>query len=157
MYKFMILLLYCTFFISCSFANEELGKINDLINSLTDDSTIEFSVDTKKNTLLITEDKKEVASRYKLIIDDIHPEGIFYTREKGETRIKILSLNNYNVFTEDVRKNNKVSGRTINIVELIVVNNNEVKVKEIINLLKQFVAVNQEIKKSGEAKVVTKQ
>jgi hypothetical protein len=51
---------------------------------------------------------------YKVLVTDIHPEGIFYIEQEGELFLKIISKCSGNVFIETDHKGKYVLSKTTN-------------------------------------------
>ena len=131
--------------------NKNQMKMDSLIESfkhLTDKKN-EYNIEfvENKNTLIFnfkTQDSEEI--RYKAILTDIHPQGIFRFESDNKTFIRILSIDNGHRFIKD---GFKVS-HTTNIIDIELAKNIDLKkvervIKDLKSVLKKPVIESDEI------------
>lgn len=88
---------------------------------------------------LAISDSKEIG--YKVMLTDIHPEGIFSIELDGKTYIRILSIDNGNRFIKEKFTNGFRFGTTTNIIDIEILEcTSPFKIKKVINELKALLA-----------------
>jgi hypothetical protein len=116
-------------------------KTISLFESLsTSESKFGLDFIEEKNTLYFTYKILE-GNRigYKVILEDIHPEGIFITETEGKTFLRILSVNNGKIFVkEQFRGEFRLSNNT-NLIDIELPEDfNEIQLKKFIENLKSI-------------------
>lgn len=120
MYKTIVslTLLICLFY-SKSHSQECIDKSKKLINSFSQLSYIDsFNLEyiKEKETLYFSIFQEETQKKgYRLLIKDIHPEGVFILGDK----IRILSINNGHKFVEESFKNGHRLSHNTNYIEIM--------------------------------------
>lgn len=122
MYNFLTIFLFLLSL--CSFGqnhNEDVSiKLKESFHSLSYDD-LEFKVNYIKNEKTLYFESKRSGNSikgYKMLIEDIHPKGIFLYESKETFSIRILSLNNGNVFIEDNLDSKYKYSKTTNHIDI---------------------------------------
>ena len=91
----------------CAITEAEIDSLNRAFLNVTEDgkqTMVEY--DSLKSTFIFTSLKNAVLLKtYKLIVTDIHPEGVFPIEQGGKVYIKIISRCAGNVFIETYHGN----------------------------------------------------
>ncbi|MEM9547600.1 MAG: hypothetical protein AAGA77_16590, partial [Bacteroidota bacterium] len=74
----------------------------------------------------------------KMLIKDIHPEGIFLLSEKGGNKVRILTIDNGHKFIEEHFRNEFRVSKTTNLVDIKTSQASE-KVNSFISKMKEFI------------------
>ncbi len=140
MYKRLI-----TVFFICFLSGNMIGQnqkedllfklIQSFSNLSYEDVKFEISYIKEKNTLYFKKFKSHKLDKaYRLLLVDIHPKGVFIYGNEGENMIRILSINNGNVFIEEKFTNSgfRIS-KTTNYIDIGYWN------EESVNLLSDFI------------------
>lgn len=102
-----ILLLLTTKSIGQNIADSLILSIQTHLDSLAfENKTCKISYLNDKNTLYVgILDEEKIITEYGLLIHDIHPMGIFSISKDSISFIRLLSLENGNVFTKETTRN----------------------------------------------------
>ena len=101
---------------NCAFDKMKIDSLNQLFRQI---STVENQVfveyDTLKSTFNIkVYNSEKLWKSYKLIVSDIHPEGIYFIEIDGKFNIRIISRCAGNVFIETSHKQGVIHSKTTN-------------------------------------------
>lgn len=112
--------------------------INSYMNISNNKATYELEFIDKEKTFIFK--FKLLSNReiyYRVILKDIHPEGIFYVENKTKTFIRILSVDNGHRFIHEKFINGFRIGNTTNIIDIeLLKNTDKLKVDRFIFELK---------------------
>jgi len=101
---------------NCPIDRVKIDSLNQLFEEIsTIDSHPIIEYDSLKSTLVFNIYSKErLLKSYKILIADIHPEGIFYFEQDGVLFLKIISKCSGNVFIKTDHKGKFVLSKTTN-------------------------------------------
>lgn len=100
----------------CPINRVKVDSLNQLFKEISpiDYQTV-IEYDSLKSTLLFSiHDKGQLLKSYKVLVKDIHPEGIFYIEQDEMLFLKIISRCSGNVFIETDHKGKYVLSKTTN-------------------------------------------
>ncbi len=115
MYKILIILLIT---INAQCQNSKKDSLPEFVHSFSNLSfnQLKYEADyiEKKETVIFKiYDDGELFESYKLLLRDIHPNGIFLMQENGMNHIRVLSIKNGTVFIEEeIRNGYRLSNTT---------------------------------------------
>jgi len=87
---------------TCVVGDTIVKSLNEMLSDVSIKEQVDVSYDMTKSTLIfnVYDDLNELRKTYKLIVTDIHPEGIYSVEQEGNIYIKIISRCAGNVFIE---------------------------------------------------------
>ncbi len=100
----------------CPIDRVKIDSLNQLFKKISpvDQQTV-IEYDSLKTTLLFKiHNDKQLLKSYKVLITDIHPEGIFYIEQSGALFFKIISKCSGNVFIKTDHKGSFLLSKTTN-------------------------------------------
>lgn len=103
----------------CVVEEAQLDSINLVFSNIAHGEKTQMDYDSSKSTFVFracTEDRLQ--KTYKLIITDIHPEGIFPIEQEGQFHIKLISRCSGNVFIETTHRGEILHSKSTNKVVL---------------------------------------
>lgn len=106
--------------INCKISESSIDSVNQLLNLISESKEkYHFDYNHDKATLIFNKlEGEDITGFYKLISNDIHPEGIFLVDKDDKLYIKIISKCNGNVFIKTIYKKKFPLSRSINIALL---------------------------------------
>lgn len=101
---------------NCPFDRVKIDSLNQMFKEISPiDYQTAIEYDSLKSTLLFNiHNKEQLLKSYKVLVADIHPEGIFYIEQDGVLFLKIISKCSGNVFIETNHKGKYVLSKTTN-------------------------------------------
>lgn len=137
------------------FAQNPIDELKMLFSDLGDSLIYDLDYIEEKEIIYLTFYKDSVIKRgLKMLIKDIHPEGIFLISKDGRNTIRILSIDNGHKFIEENFRNGFRLSKTTNLVD-ITTSQELKKVNSFIIKMKEFIASkNSPIKKDTVIDIV---
>ncbi len=132
-----VILVFISFFMASAFAQENMSK-----KMTYDNLGLQIEYIDNKKTFVIEKTKDDtVKDEYKMLLRDIHPEGIFLTKnKKSKISIRILSINNGHLFIESEFKNGFRVSNSTNFIDIGPWNKKKEKeLQDVINRLKKMI------------------
>lgn len=112
-------------------------KYSYFLNYIEEKSTLEF----------ITKKDGEVKELYRLLIQDIHPEGLFLAESGDGLQLKILSKNHSSVFIYEKYRNGIRLSNNIKFIEFGQFSCvHKKRLKKVVQLLRKFIPKEEKIK-----------
>jgi hypothetical protein len=117
---------------------DTIADLRVLFSNIGDSLVFNFKYIEESETIYLTFYKDSILQRgLKMLIKDIHPEGIFILSEEERNRIRILSIDNGNKFIEENFRRGFRLSKSTNYVEFTV-SSNASDVKLFIEKMKEY-------------------
>lgn len=161
MFRAIILIVFLSVFnplISQNIKNDSVPAFFQTLELLSKDNLVyrgNYFVRKEMLYFEVFEGKKQ--NGYKLLIKDIHPEGVFFHQDSLKKSIRIISINNGKLFIKEEFRNEFRVSNNANYIDIHL--NDKVNmdlIDKFINQLKSFIYANQERNKiiSDEIEII---